>query len=116
MNKVKKYYIIWVILVVIIIAILTTFGFIYKNKTKKYRDLEEKIVEVSKKYVEAKFLYPEKGENIKVNLNDLKDNNLIDDFSVDSKPCDGYAVISIENTVYNYKGYIKCDNYTTKGY
>jgi len=35
---------------------------------------------------------------------------------VKDKECTGYVEVFKNNTVYDYKAYIKCDNYETKGY
>jgi len=59
MDKMGKLSIIWGIVLLIIVALLTTFGFVYKNKTMVYKELEKKLVEAEKKYVDAKFLYPQ---------------------------------------------------------
>lgn len=116
MEKMQKYSIIWGIMVVIIVALLTLLGFMYKDKTKVYKDLEKKLVEAEKKYVDAKFLYPQSGETLKTSHEELINERYLDNLKLEDKECSGYVEVYLDGTVYNYKGYVKCDNYETKGY
>ncbi len=113
MKKIHTYSILWGLVVITILILLTIFGFVYKNKTKVYKELEEKLVEVEKKYVDAKFLYPKEGQVLKTTSKELEENNYIDKLPDD---CVGYAEVTMDGTIYNYKGYIKCEKYITKGY
>ena len=116
MDKIKKMYFVWGIIVIGIFAILTIFGFMYKNKTSVYKELEDKLVEAEKKYIEVKFLYPEGNEKLKVTTDELAAYNLINELKINDEICSGYATIQRKGTVFDYKGYVKCNNYTTKGY
>jgi heme/copper-type cytochrome/quinol oxidase subunit 2 len=116
MDKLKKYSIVWGLIVVLIFAFLTIFGFTYKEKTKPYKDLEKALVEAEKKYVDANFLYPQDGSELKTSASVLIENNYLDSLKKDDNECTGYATVLLNGTVYEYKGFIKCDNYTTKGY
>ena len=71
MNHLKHYGIIWGIVVVGIFVLLTVFGFMYKDKSKAYKELEEKLVSAEKKYVDAKFLYPEENNTLKTSASEL---------------------------------------------
>ncbi len=119
MNQTKKTGIalmIWGIIVVTIFILLTVFGFTYKNKTKDYKDLEEKLVEAEKKYVDAKFLYPDDKNTIKTNAEVLIKEGFLENTKVKDETCDGYATIQKNGMSFEYKGYVKCKNYKTKGY
>lgn len=73
---------------------------------REYVELENKVVEVVKKY--------EADNNINlevVTIEELIDSNYLEDYSVNGSKCSGYVRKDI-----NYKAYIKCDNYTTVGY
>ncbi len=115
MKKMKVAYIIWTILIILLVGLLTYLGFTYKNKLKPYKDLETKISAAAKKYVELKFLYPEEGQVITIELKDMIENEVISDLSYEEESCDGYVKLSY-NGIYNYNSFIKCDNYVTKGY
>lgn len=115
MKKVKVLYVFWIILIMALVTILTYIGFVYKTKLKPYKDLESNLTESAKKYVELKFLYPEEGEVTIINLEDLMREEILKDFSYNNKECDGYVELSY-NGVYNYKSFINCDDYRTKGY
>lgn len=120
MDKIKKMYFVWALIVILIFVILTVFGFMYKNKTSVYKELEERLVNIAKKYVDAKFLYPEGNEKLIIKKDELIENgylislNILDE--THDEECDGYATIQRKGTVFDYKGYVKCSNYTTKGY
>lgn len=112
MNKLKVFSVVWGIVAVLLFTGLTTMGFIYKNKTKKYKKLETNLVEVAKKYTATDFNFPVNGENIVISYSELHDKNLIDKLEVESQKCDGYVVVSFNN-VTEYKGYVKCNKYKT---
>lgn len=119
MNKVKnenKYLILWGFLVILLIGLLTAVGFVYKNKTKVYKELENSLVEAEKKYVEAKFLYPQDNETLKTTSEELLNENYIDNMAIDNQECTGYVKVYKDSTVFKYKAFIKCGRYTTKGY
>lgn len=115
MKKMKLLYIIWGVLVILLVAVLTYIGFQYKNRIKPYKDMESKLVETAKKYVELNFRYPENGEVVIIKGEDLIKDKLIESITISEKTCNGYVTVSY-NGVYNYKGYIDCETYTTKGY
>lgn len=116
MNKMKMLSIVWGMIVVGIFVLLTVFGFMYKNKSSVYKELEEKLVEAEKKYVDSSFLYPEEKKTQKITAEELISKGFMDELKVNDEICEGYAVVSHETTVFTYKGYVKCKNYTTKGY
>lgn len=116
MKKMNIYLVIWVIIIVILVALLTVFGFLYKDKNKIYKELENKIVEAEKKYVDAKFLYPQGNQVLKTKIEELKNEKYLEDTKVNDEDCTGYIEVYLDGTVYKYKSYIKCDNYETKGY
>lgn len=116
MDKMGKLGVVWGIVLVLIVVLLTTFGFIYKNKTSIYKNLEEKLVEAEKKYVDAKFLYPKDDEFLKTDTEILVKEEYIKNLKIKDEECTGYVEVFKNDTVYDYKAYIKCDNYETKGY
>lgn len=116
MEKMRNYTIIWGTIVIAIVVLLTIFGLMYKDKTKVYKDLEKKLVEAEKKYVDAKFLYPQNGETLKTTHEELIKEEYLDNLKKDKEECHGYVEVVLDGTVYDYKAYIKCENYTTKDY
>lgn len=115
MDRLKKISILWGILAVLLFAFLTTMGFIYKNRTQKYKDLEEDLVKATKKYTATDFNFPVNGQNIVITLDELKDTGLIKELRVENKKCNGYVIVSFNN-VTDYKAYINCEKYKTHGY
>lgn len=116
MNKLQKMNIVWGIIVVIIFILLTVFGFSYKNKVKAYKELENKLVEAEKKYIDAHFLYPASNEELKTLSSTLIEEGYLDGLIINDETCDGYVIVSHESTVFEYKGYVSCSKYQTKGY
>lgn len=113
MNRVS---LIWGLILFLLVFLLTVFGFLYKSKTIEYRQMEEKLTNIAEKYVEAKFLYPDEGQSLKINLEELKNEGYIEELKKDDDNCDGYVILSHDGFVYHYKAYIKCPKYTTKDY
>ena len=72
MKKTNRLFIIWGVLVIALVILLTVIGFMLKKTDKNYSKLEEKLVERTEKYVDAKFLYPSDGLTIKVLASSLK--------------------------------------------
>lgn len=110
----KKNMAIWLILIVILVGGLTVIGFKIKNENKEYKTLEKKMTDVSKSY------YGEKPALLKNNgiitIEELSeyDNTLIP--KVNEEECKGYVKTTSSMGIYEYKAYIKCDNYKTNGY
>ena len=115
MDKMKKIWTIWIFLAVVLIGGLTSIGFIYKNKSKKYKELEKELVEITKKYTATDFKYPVNNEKIIIKYEELKKAGLIRKLEVDNKKCDGYVVLTNKNVV-KYKAYIDCNVYKTHGF
>ena len=113
--KNRKLFIIWGILVVGIVGLLTTLGFMLKAQDANYVKLENKILDSAKKYIDAKFLYPEGSNVLKVTKEDMIENGFLDELKYGDDTCAGYVTVKL-NGAYKYKAYIKCKNYTTKGY
>lgn len=116
MKKIQILTVVWGMVVIGIFVLLTTFGIVYKNKSTVYKELEEKIVEAGKQYIDAKFLYPNDKEEVKTKVQTLIEEGYLDEFVVEDKTCDGYVVVKKGRTVYEYKGYVHCGQYKTKGY
>lgn len=115
MKKTKVLFIIWGVLVVGIIILLTTLGFMLNSKNKNYLELEDKLLSNAKKFVDNRFLYPEEGKTTKVTSDMLIENEYLDELKFEDDTCTGYVIVSF-NGVYQYKAYIKCNHYQTKGY
>jgi len=115
MKKMKIIYIIWAVIVVIIIGLLTVLGFMYQKKLEPYKELEFNLKEAAEKYVELEFLYPEAGDTLIIKAEDMINKEIMNELVYQKETCDGYVKLTY-NGVYNYKSFIKCDNYVTKGY
>ncbi len=116
MKNIQKMGILWGILSLVLFGGLTAFGFLYKNKSKEYKELEKKLVEAEKKYADAHFAYPNPGDTVKTDAKTLIKEGFLDHLKVKEEECDGYAIVSHESTIFEYKGYVSCNTYKTKGY
>lgn len=115
MKKNNVLFVIWGIVVIAVIALLTFLGFMLKNRNGDYKNLEDKLETNVKKYVDAMFLYPNAGEEVKITSKDLIENDYLDELKFEDDVCEGYTIVTY-NGVYKYKTYIKCNNYKTKGF
>ena len=115
MGRSNKIFVFWGVLVVAIIGLLTFTGFMVKKINNNYGKVEEKLVQVTKGYVDTKFLYPDEGDSIKVTAKELRDNEVLDELKNGEDSCDGYVIVK-KDGIYDFKAYIKCDKYKTRGY
>lgn len=117
--KNSKLFVVWSIIVVIIIGLLTTLGFMLKKVQNKYADIEKKLENTASGYVEYKFLYStiDKNGSIKITSEELIENGLLteEELSKEDDKCVGYVVVT-KKDVYKYKSYIKCGEYKSAGY
>ena len=115
MNKMKKISIVWGFLAFFLIGSLWSIAIIYNKKVKKYKNLENKLVELTKKYTANSFDYPKNKKSIYITYSDLKDEGLIKELKVKDKKCNGYVEVT-NNKVIEYKAYIDCNVYKTHGF
>jgi len=116
LKQMRRISIVWGIVLFLMVSGLTAVGFLYKSKSSGYKKLEEELVNYAEKYVEARFLYPEESQSLKITLDDLKTEGYLQELKKDDDSCDGYVILSHNDFAYHYKGYIKCSKYTTKSY
>lgn len=115
----KKLTIVWGILVILLALSLLFIGINSSKKYKDYRAMESDIVEAIRVYSgqeENLKSLPVEGETLRVSLNELIEKKLIINNKVLDDKCDGYGTIKGKSISFEYKAYIKCKNYTTKGY
>jgi hypothetical protein len=109
----KKITIVWTITILIIVGGLTIIGFKYKEKNGS-NIMEKSLVTQTQKYFGLyPGLYPSKGSQVKITNDELKEEGY--DAELDDD-CTGYVVIEYADMGYTYNAYIKCPDYTTKGY
>lgn len=113
MKKTKILFVIWAIIVLIIIGLLTTLGFILKFKNEKYHDLEEQLVESANLYAHNELLLEEK--EFVVSTDELIEKKYLESSKVSDDVCSGYVIITNDGK-FHYDAYIKCSKYTTKGF
>ena len=116
LKKMRIISYVWGSILILLVGGLTAIGFVYKNKIKKYEELENKLEEKIKTYVDEKFIYPEEGKNLKITYEELKDNNYIDNLNINDEECDGYGIVLNDKSTFKYQVYIKCNGYKTKNY
>lgn len=98
-----------------IVVLLFFFGIILSRKNKPYKNKENELVEITKMYIESSTWYPSQGKRIKIMIDELIENELIDEVKVEDDFCDGYIEV-INNGIIEYKTYLKCQKYETRGY
>ncbi|MBE6154328.1 MAG: hypothetical protein E7163_01965 [Firmicutes bacterium] len=115
MKKNNALLICWGFIVVVLVGLLAFLGFVLKSKNSDYVKLENKLLDSTKKYVDAKFLYPEDGKKTKITSEELIESDYLDALVFEDDKCTGYVEVT-KSGVYKYDVYIKCNNYKTKGY
>ena len=110
----KKNMVIWLILIAILVGGLTVIGLKIKNDNKEYKTLEKKMTDVAKAYYgEIPGLLK---DNETISLQDLSDYDNTLTNKVNEEECNGYVKTTSNMGIFEYKAYIKCNEYTTKGY
>ena len=105
LKHMRKISIIWGMIMFLLIIGVTAIGIIYKNESKNYKEFEIGLVDKAKDYIIVNNLN-------KVTISELKEQNIIETSVVNEKECDGYILKEDEE----YKAYVKCGSYKTRGY
>lgn len=114
MRRTKILFAIWAIIVLIIIGLLTTLGFILKDISDDYQVLETELEKAAKEYA-YKFALLSESDTIIVTSEELIELGYLEPLKRDDDVCSGYAIIHVDDN-YQYDVYITCDKYTTRGY
>ena len=117
MKQMRVISIVWGGILVLLVVLLTLFGFKLKDKNLKYKELEKKLVTISEEYVELKTYYPQGEDKLKITWEDLVSSDIIDEDELEKNKCnDAYIMVYLKDMVYHFDAYLKCDEYTTKNY
>lgn len=112
----KKMIATWIILIISLIGLLTVIGYNFSKKNELFKNYEEELIEATDIYVTNNKINVLLNDVNKYSLNELIfDNEELLDFSYKNN-CIGYVKVFNNNGSYNYKPYISCDKYETKGY
>ena len=111
----KKVLIVWIIIAVLLVGGLTIIGFKIKKQNKPYKDLEEKLQIAAEGYIGY---YPNllTSNEIRITNDELIDHDYSKKLNVNGQLCQGYVIVNKNMGMIEYDPYIKCKNYTTKGY
>ena len=115
MTKTKILFTLWFILVVIILSLLTTLGFMNKKLKQDYQNLEKDLINSAQNYTLANNYYPEDNLELIITKEELIKAGYLKDLKLKKDVCDGYVIIT-KSDIYNYNAYIKCKKYTTDNY
>ena len=94
-------------------------GFDISKKKAPYIALENDIVTAMEIYYGQDSnltKLPKKNKTSKVTIGELEAYGININNIVNKDECVGYGIVTGKSISYTYKAYIKCDNYTTKGY
>lgn len=109
----KKIIIVWTLLLIIIVSGLTFIGFKIKNKETN-NIMEETLTKICEKYLNLYVnRYPKLGEQVKITSEELIEAGY--NPNLDSG-CVGYVIVKNNNMGFKFTSYVKCPEYTTKGY
>lgn len=109
----RKITIVWTITLLIIVGGLTVIGLKIKNDNKS-NFMEDELIKQTEKYMGLyPNLYPTLGNKVTLTSERLKEEGYNAKLEED---CTGYVVVENGNTGFKYNAFIKCPDYTTKGY
>ncbi len=113
----KKIYFIWSFIILVLLFFITFLGINISKKNSDYKNLENDIKIKVEKYLGANLNeYPERGSN-RILLSKIIDSGIdINLYANENDLCNGYVLVSKQVVGYETSIYIKCKNYTTKGY
>ena len=112
----KSIYLVWGFVIILLLVTVSFMGTKIINKNKEYQQIEDNMEEVVGKYLGQNLNeYPTNGSK-KFNISYIINNGYEINLNVNEDKCNGYVIVTKENVGFNYKAYIKCNNYATKGY
>lgn len=111
----KKIFVLWTIIAVILVGALTIIGINIKKQNAPYQELEETIKFKAESLIGAN---PSliKELNYKITIEELNKNGYDVTPVVNNDTCTGYVNIKQQGNVLKYEPFITCQNYETKGY
>lgn len=112
----KKMIAIWLFLALGLLGTLYFIGVSYNKAYKEYHSLEADMVEAASIYLSTNKLKLKLGDKLTIKDEDLDNNNLLPNMSVDEDTCSGYIDVKKTYDDYEYMAYIKCSNYKTVDY
>lgn len=104
-----------ILAVVGIITIPKVVNTINNNRNKSYKEIENRLIEASGKYIIDKYI-DSSLDTITITKQELIDASLIDEIYdlKDKTICDATVVVSNLNSNIEYKVLLNCSNYTTE--
>lgn len=112
----KKITIAMTVSAIFLVCILTTYGFLFSEKISGYTTLEADLEEAAQMYLDTEKIKLSSGQTMRLKASTLLELDLIENLNVEKDQCNGYVIANKKISNYTYKGYIKCNKYTTKGY
>ena len=89
-----------------------------KPNYKTYSELEDIVLEATKKYQKEYYSDILDGEKVSVTIKQLINEKLIDEINdiKDGSACTGYGLFTLKDGKITYNAYLNCSNYQTIGY
>ncbi len=111
----KKTMVVWTMFIFILVGGLTFIGYTLTNKNKDYYQMEKKLEEAAKEYYSY---YSEKlpSKETTIKSDELIKEGFLKDLKIKKEKCTGFVKLSKNLINYEYTGYLKCNEYTTKNY
>ena len=116
----KKTFIVWLFIAIILFGGLTLYGFLKQSRFGDYYDLEAGLASAAKTYYEQ---YPNylPAKSTSITSQKLIEENFLDKLELskvnsESETCTGYVLITKQIVTYEYEAFIKCPDYITKKY
>ena len=108
----KKTFAVMIVIAVMLVGGLTFIGFYLTNTNKEYYELEKILEDAAKRYF-GQFPGELPSKSRAMSSSRLINEEFLEEFD---KKCSGYVEVKKSGNFYNYKAFINCPNYTTKGH
>jgi len=112
----KKVYIVWIIIMLMLVGTLTFIGWYKANTYGVYHELEKNLQSAAESYFGN---FPERLPNAgsrSITSEALINGNFLESLETEDDLCIGYVIVTRNTIFYNYRAYIRCGNYTTRGF
>lgn len=108
----KKMVVVWTVVVCLLVGLLLFIGYNFIKSEEGYKTLENDLIEASSIYIK-KDINVSVNEEVKIKAKELLDKGYVTSLKVLEDTCNGYVKVKRKINKYEYKVYIKCQNYET---
>lgn len=106
----------WIFLVGGLTSVLLLIGYNLEKENRSFYTLEADIKESASAYLDIYDIKLDVGDEVKIEIKKLIEDELIDKEKFEEDECDGFIIVKKSITNVDIKPYIKCKNYKSLDY